>query len=99
MPFEALVGLEVVDDESYNNYRKEMTPILKKYGGGFNYDFKISKTLKSKVPEKINRLFTIYFLDKNAMNSFFSNDKYLAIKEKYFNSAVKSTTIISSYTT
>ena len=99
MPFELLVGLEVTDDEIYNIYRKEMTPILERVGGGFNYDFQISKTLKSAVPEKINRVFTIFFPSEDVMNSFFSDAAYKTIKEKHFQKSVLSTTIISSYTT
>ncbi len=43
-----LVGLNVVDDAAYQSYRDEMTPILKSYGGGFGYDFRVSEVLKSK---------------------------------------------------
>jgi len=46
MPYEILVGLNVTDDELYQKYRDEMTPILKTYGGGFRYDFTIEKVLK-----------------------------------------------------
>ena len=99
MPYEVLVGLEVSDDESYNKYRKEMSPILKDHGGGFNYDFKISETLKSQTDNNINRLFTIYFSSEESMNSFFSNEQYLKIKKTHFEKAVKSTTIISNYKT
>ena len=59
MSFEMLVGLEVIDDNAYNNYRQEMTPLLEQCGGGFNYDFKVSELLKSQVSENINRVFTI----------------------------------------
>ena len=43
MAVEMLVGLNVIDDEAYQLYRDEMIPILLSYGGGFGYDFKISK--------------------------------------------------------
>ena len=94
-----LVGLEVTDDEAYNNYRKAMTPLLEQYGGGFNYDFKISEVLKSKVDANINRVFTIYFKDEISMNSFFNDEQYLQIKQTHFEGAVKSTTLISGYST
>jgi uncharacterized protein (DUF1330 family) len=42
MAIETLVGLNVIDDEAYQSYRAEMTPILSKYGGGFGYDFRIT---------------------------------------------------------
>ncbi len=97
MPVEMLVGLNVIDDEAYQLYRDEMTSILLSYGGGFGYDFKISEVLKSKTEAPINRVFTIYFLNEDSMNSFFSNDEYLKIKERHFEKSVTDTTIIATY--
>ena len=97
MAFERLVGLNVVDDEAYQSYRDEMTPILKSYGGGFGYDFKVSEVLKSKTEAPINRVFTIYFSSEDSMNSFFSNDEYLKIRKRHFEKAVTDTTIIATY--
>ena len=92
-----LVGLNVIDDEAYQLYRDEMTPILLSYGGGFGYDFKISEILKSKTEAPINRLFTIYFSSEDSMNLFFANDEYLKIKERLFEKSVTDTTIIATY--
>ena len=97
MAFEMLVGLYVVDDEAYQSYRDEMTPILKTYGGGFGYDFKVSDVLKSKTEAPINRVFTIYFSNEDAMNSFFSNERYLRVKRRLFRKSVTDTTIIATY--
>ncbi len=97
MAIELLVGLNVVDDEAYQSYRDEMTPILKSYGGGVGYDFKVSEVLKSEVEAPINRVFTIYFSNEASMNSFFSNDAYLEIKRAHFEKSVTDTTIISTY--
>ena len=97
MAFERLVGLNVVDDEAYQSYRDEMTPILESYGGGFSYDFKVSEVLKSKTEAPINRVFTIYFSSEDSMNSFFSNDEYLKIRKRHFEKAVTDTTIIATY--
>ncbi len=97
MVFERLVGLNVVDDEAYQSYRHEMTPILKSYGGGFGYDFKVSEVLKSKTEAPINRVFTFYFSDEDSMNSFFSNDEYLKIRQRHFEKSVTDTTIIATY--
>jgi uncharacterized protein (DUF1330 family) len=85
MALEMLVGLHVVDEEVYQSYRDEMTPILESYGGGFGYDFKVSEVLKSKTEAPINRVFTISFLDQDSMDSFFSNDGYLQIRHQHFN--------------
>ncbi len=97
MAFERLVGLNVVDDEAYQSYRDEMTPILKRYDGGFGYDFKVSEVLKSKTEAPINRVFTIYFSSEDSMNSFFSNDEYLKIRKRHFEKSVTDTTIIATY--
>ena len=93
-----LIGLNVLDDGKYQEYRENMKPILASYGGGFGYDFKISEVLLTKTTNDINRVFTIHFPGSEKMEAFFSNPKYLKIKEKYFEGSVESTTIISTYT-
>ena len=97
MAFETLVALQVTDDALYQKYREGIYPILQTYGGGFGYDFKVSEVLKSKTKDPINRVFTIFFRDEEAMNSFFSNEEYLKVRNKYFDSSVSATTIISKY--
>ena len=97
MAFERLVGLNVVDDEAYQSYRDEITPILKSYGGGFAYDFKVAEVLKSETEAPINRVFTIYFSSEDSMNLFFSNDEYLKIRKRHFEKSVTDTTVIATY--
>jgi uncharacterized protein (DUF1330 family)/uncharacterized membrane protein YphA (DoxX/SURF4 family) len=97
MSIEMLVGLNVIDDDEYQLYRGEITPFLKGFGGGFRYDFKASEVFKSKTEAPINRVFTIYFPDDDAMNSFFSNDEYLDIKKRRFEKSVSDTTILATY--
>lgn len=97
MALEMLVGLNVINDEAYQSYRDEMSPILESYGGGFGYDFKVSEVLKSETKAPINRVFTIYFSDEDSMNAFFSNDEYLQIKQRHFERSVTDTTIIATY--
>ena len=97
MAIERLVGLHVTDDDLYQKYRDGMFPILEEYSGGFGYDFKVSDVLKSEVEMPINRVFTIYFENKDAMNAFFSNEKYLKIKNKFFEPSVAAVTVISVY--
>ncbi len=97
MALEMLVGLNVTDDNFYQNYRNEMTPILKEFGGGFGYDFKVSEVLKTQTKAKINRVFTIFFPNEESMNKFFSNEDYLKIKQKHFEGSVSDTTIIATY--
>jgi len=97
MALEMLVGLYVVDNEAYQLYRDEMTPILLSYGGGFGYDFKVSEVLKSKTKAPINRVFTISFPDQESKNAFFSNDAYLKIRQRHFEKSVTDTTIMATY--
>ena len=95
--YEMLVGLEIKDNEIYQNYRDKMGPLLIRHGGGFRYDFKIAETLKSETDNKINRVFIIYFKNKQFMKNFFDNDEYRKIKVEYFESSVGDMTIISEY--
>ncbi len=95
MPYERIMALEVTDDAVYQQYREHMMPILHSYGGSFGFDFKVSEVLKSKSAEPINRVFTIDFPSKEAMEQFFSDPEYLAVKAKFFENSVGSVTTIS----
>jgi uncharacterized protein (DUF1330 family) len=97
MSYEILVGLNVLDDLKYDDYRAAMKPILSGYEGQFSYDFRVSDVLKSEGSTDINRVFTINFSSKGKMEGFFSDPQYLVVKDKYFVDSVGSTTIISSY--
>jgi uncharacterized protein (DUF1330 family) len=97
MSYDMLVGLNVLDDQMYQEYRGAMKPILAAYGGGFSYDFKVSKVLLSEASGEINRVFTINFPDNEKMEGFFSNREYIKVKDTYFEGSVGSTIIISSY--
>ena len=95
MTFERVMGLYVSDDEEYQRYRDGMLPILNSYGGSFGFDFKVSEVLQSKTDDEINRVFTIEFPSKEAMDDFFSNPEYLEVKNRHFDHSVTSITVIS----
>lgn len=97
MSHEILVGLNVVNDNQYQQYRDAIGPILKQYNGAFGYDFEVAKVLKSETKEKINRVFTLHFPNEEQQNTFFNDPQYLMAKDTFFMGAVASTTIISSY--
>lgn len=97
MAIENLMAMYITDDASYTTYRRNMLPLLKKYGGGFGYDFKIAEVLKSEVNQPINRVFTIYFKDEATMNEFFSDEEYISIKKAYFEKAVSTVVEIAKY--
>lgn len=95
--YETVVALNVIDDALYTEYRKAMTPILKKFEGGFRYDFKVQETLINESGNPINRVFLIFFKNQERKDSFFSDPEYLKVREKYFNPSVGSTTVLSEY--
>jgi len=95
--FERVMGLNVVDDEAYKNYREGMTPILNSYGADFGYDFVVSRVLKSKTKDKINRVFTIDFPSKEIMNEFFNDPDYLKVKRTFLDHSIDSKTLISMH--
>jgi uncharacterized protein (DUF1330 family) len=97
MAIEMLVALNVIDDGAYQTYRDEMTPILHQHGGGFGYDFRVAEVLKSETEAPINRVFTIRFSDEDSKESFFSNPRYLDIKQRHFEGSVANTVVIASY--
>jgi uncharacterized protein (DUF1330 family) len=95
MTYERIMGLDVVDETLYQDYRNAMTPLLNSAGGDFGYDFIVSKVLRSKTKNNINRVFTIEFPSKEIMDQFFSSSDYLAIKNQYFDHSVNSKEVIS----
>mgnify|MGYP002624727131 CR=1 FL=1 len=95
--FEILIGMQVDDEVLYRQYREAMLPILIDHGGYFGYDFRVSEALINPSGHSINRVFTICFPDKAASEKLFSDDKYLAVKEKFFDNAVSSWTSIAEY--
>lgn len=99
MPIEMLVGLNVIDDARYQEYRRSMAPILESYGGGFGYDFRISEVLRSQTDDPINRVFTIRFPDQERKRRFFSDAAYAEVKAAHFDGSVGHTTIIATYET
>ena len=95
MSFERIMGLDVTDDAVYQQYRAAMVPILETYGGAFGYDFRVSEVLLSKGEGNINRVFTIDFPSREAMEQFFSDPAYLAVRGEYFERSVAGSTVIS----
>jgi len=104
---ETLVGLKVTDDRGYRNYRNKMKPLLVKMGGGFRYDFFVAGECDLDISDQfekdvqnglINRLFIIFFPDKEIRDEFFSNEDYKSLKQQYFEPSVENTTIIAEWT-
>jgi uncharacterized protein (DUF1330 family) len=98
MSFERLVGLFVTDETVYEAYRAAMKPILARYGGAFQFDFRVADTLLSQTTHPINRVFIIRFPDEQSHNAFFSDPEYVAVRTQLFNASVGGSTIIARYT-
>jgi uncharacterized protein (DUF1330 family) len=92
-----IVGLHVKDDALYVRYREGMTPILQRYGGAFGYDFAVSQVLKSETPAFMNRVFTLLFPDAAALDRFFADPEYRAVRAEFFEPAVGAITQIASF--
>ena len=97
MPFENLVGLNVIDPDMYAKYRAAMTPILERMGGSIRADFEVSKVLKSPGAGTINRVFVIRFPDRAAHVAFFSNREYLRVRATFFDKGATNLTLIGEY--
>ena len=98
MPYEMAVGLLVVEQESYSQYRKEMRPLLEEAGGAFRYDFDVARVLRSEDGgEEINRAFVLRFPDKSSKERFFADPRYIEVRRRSFDPAVKARVLIAEY--
>ena len=97
MTFENLVGLHVTDDAKYAEYRAAMTPLLTAHGGGFRYDFEVSRVLISETAPAINRVFMIGFPSRAAAEAVFADPSYVAVRRALFEPAVSSITQLAAY--
>ncbi len=94
---ETLMGLDVADNDGYQAYRDAMLPLLERIGGRFRYDFTIAKTLRSSAGHEINRVFIIYFPNRQARDRFFDDETYREIRGRLFETSVRDTTIIGEW--
>jgi len=95
--YERIMGLNIINEKMYQEYRKNMLPILESYGGSFGFDFRVAEVLKSKTDDAINRVFTIEFANEATMNAFFNDENYLAVKKQYLDHSIDNKTVISMH--
>ena len=93
---EILRGLSVADNDGYQAYRVAMFPLLERFGGGFRNDFTIAKTLRNSAGHEINRVFIIYFPNRQAQDRIFDDEAYKEIRGRLFEPSVRDTTTIGS---
>lgn len=88
MSYEMMVAMNVTDPEGYAEYRRQMRPILGEYGGEFRYDFVVSEVLVSQGEEGLNRVFYLAFPSEQAKVDFFSDERYLDVKQRFLEPSV-----------
>lgn len=94
---EMLIGVNVVDDVQYDEYRARMTPLLTAHGGAFVVDVRVSQVLLCPTDKPFNRLFTIRFPSNERLEAFFSDPEYLKIRKAYFEPSVSDATRLVRY--
>ena len=99
MSYELTVGLLVVDQKVYAQYRKEMRPLLEEAGGSFRYDFDVARTIQSEDGADINRAFVLQFPSQANKERFFADPRYVEIKSRLFDPAVTQRVFISEHVT
>jgi len=99
MPYERIFGLEVVDHDTYTQYRKEMGPLMEAAGGTFRYDFDVGRVLRSEKDARINRAFVMRFPNRAASEKFFADPRYLEVRRRLFEPSVASIVLIAEYET
>lgn len=92
-----LIGLRVIDEETYSAYRAHMTPLLVARGGSFGVDVRVAEVLKNPGAEAFNRLFTIRFPTREAHDAFFADPEYCAVRRRFFDASVVYTLRLGFY--
>ena len=92
-----LYGAQVDDEATYQRYREAMMPLLHEHGGGFRYDFAVSRVLISETSPPINRVFMIGFPSRAAADALFRDPRYLAVRRALFDPAVAAITQLAGY--
>ena len=97
MSYEMTVGLVVTDQDSYAQYRSEMRPLLEEAGGAFQYDFDVARALYGEGAEEVNRVFVLRFPSESNKDRFFADPRYVEIRRRWFDPAVKERVLIAEY--
>ena len=97
MAIERLVGVQVINENEYQEYRRQMSPLLEAAGGRFVVDVRVSEVLVAPESARFNRLFSLRFPSDEAMQRFFASEAYRAVREAHFVSSVSTTTALATY--
>lgn len=97
MSYHILVGANIADQATYAEYRRQMLPLLGKRKGMFLYDFDVSPLDTGELGQNYNRVFVIRFPDEESKTIFFTDPKYLEIKQTLLVKAVSEIKQISHW--
>lgn len=97
MSYQILVGANITDQHMYEEYRRQMFPLLSKSKGEFLYDFNATPLEMGKLGQNYNRVFVISFPDENTKTGFFADPDYLKIRQTLLLGAVSEIEQISHW--
>ena len=97
MAVERLIGVQVIDDREYEEYRRQLSPLLHAAGGRFVVDLRVSEVLTAPADARFNHLFVLRFPSAEAMQKLFEGDDYLAVRGAHLESSVSATTMLATY--
>lgn len=97
MAVERLIGVQVSSEHGYEEYRRQISPLLAAAGGRFTVDVRVSEVLTAPDDARFNRLFVLRFPNDEAMRNFFESEAYRAVRDAHFVSSVSSTTSLATY--
>jgi len=97
VPYHVLVGLNVLDDTSFEEFNSAITPMLCRYDGEFGYDFDVPSALLASKYRKINHVYTLCFASKIKMEEFFRDKDYLMIRGRHVLKSFRPEQIIFGY--
>lgn len=88
------VALDVADEDGYARYRAAMLPVLRKHGGSFSLDCRVSESMTAPVDHAVNRLIAIHFPDGAAMDAFYVDPAYAEARRLHFAGSVVASTVL-----
>ncbi len=97
MPYQILLGLNVLDSEKFEDYCSAMERLVARHDGELCYDFKVPDFCLADRHKTINRVFTLSFCSKEKMEAFFSDREYLKTRGRHVLKSIGSDQVIFGF--
>ena len=81
--YQVLIGINVLNNESFVEFHSAIQPVLYRYEGEFSYDIDVPSTLLTGRVIKINHIYTLRFTSRVKMEEFFSDREYLLVRGRH----------------